>query len=307
VIDEHRDELVTMTIGAELAGQMVRDILRERLLMSRKIIRKLVEGQGILLNGQHVWLSWRVQEGDVLRLTLPAEESEDILPEPIAFASVYEDDDVLVVDKQAGLIVHPTVGHWTGTLANGIVFDWQQRGIQAKFRPVHRIDQHTSGLIVIAKNHYAHKLLGAQMMERSIERAYAAVVHGVFAEPGGLVEGPIGRSDDDFRVRVVRGDGQEARTEYRVVEQFARGALIELRLHTGRTHQIRVHMKHIGHPLFGDAMYGDAEADAAWIGRQALHAKLLGFVHPRTGEKMRFESALPQDMAGLVERLRTEK
>ncbi|ASS75234.1 hypothetical protein CIG75_09735 [Tumebacillus algifaecis] len=298
-----KDELYSLTVDAELAGRQIKDVLQKHLKMSRKVIRKLTQGQGVLLNGEPTWTSWRLAEGDQLRLLIPAEESVDILPEPIPFQQVYEDEDVLVVEKRAGLIVHPTSGHWTGTLANGVVYDWQQRGIVARFRPVHRIDQWTSGLLVIAKNHHAHQFLSRQLMARTIDRAYEAIVHGVLAQDDGLIVGPIGRSDDDFRVRVVRDDGQEASTEYRVTERFAFGTQIELKLHSGRTHQIRVHMKHIGHPLFGDAMYGTTD-DADWIERQALHAKRLGFVHPRTGEKMLFESPLPEEMNALAQKLR---
>lgn len=300
---QDKDELLHITVGPDLDGEMIRDVLRDKYDMSRKIIRKLVEGRGILLNGEPIWLTWRLKEGDRLRLLLPAEESADILPQPIPFENVYEDEDVLVVNKHAGILVHPTLGHWTGTLANGVVYDWQQRGIKARFRPVHRIDGDTTGLIVIAKNHYALKLLSKQMLERSIERTYASVVHGSLEQDAGTVDGPIERSDEDPHVRVVRPDGKEARTDYRVIERFKRGTSIELKLHTGRTHQIRVHMKHIGHPLFGDAFYGTTD-DSAWIGRQALHAKILGFVHPRSGEFMRFEAPLPDDMAQLVEKLR---
>lgn len=316
-----RDELARLRIEEDLAGRMVKEVLQEPLAMSRKLIRKLVEGRGVLVNGEHVWLTWRLQIGDELRLVLPAEESEEILPEPIPFHRVYEDDDVLVIDKPAGLIVHPTTGHWTGTLANGVVYDWKQRGVTARFRPVHRIDQHTSGLIVVAKNHYAHKLLGEQMKERTIERLYEAVLHGVMEEARGLVDAPIERADHDRRVRMVRKDGQEARTAYRVLERFYApetegepyivvpggtikpgGTHVELKLYTGRTHQIRVHMQHLGHPLYGDAMYYEGD-DSAWIERQALHAKLLGFAHPRTKEWMRFESPMPEDMVRLVARL----
>lgn len=301
-----RDELVHVTVPMEWVGEMVRDVMKEQLRIPRKVIRKLVEGQGVLVNGKHVWLSTRLAEGDMLRLMLPAEQSEYILPEPIPFCTVYEDAEVLVVEKQAGLIVHPTSGHFTGTLANGVVWSWQRRGVVAKFRPVHRIDQYTSGLIVIAKNHFAHTRLTAQMMERTVERSYLAVVHGELTDDSGLIDGPIERSDEDRRVRVVRPDGQEARTEYRVLERYGAGTLVELKLHTGRTHQIRVHMKHIGHPLFGDAMYQDGD-DSEWIARQALHAQVLGFTHPRTEERMRFVAALPDDMQRLTERLRSRR
>jgi 23S rRNA pseudouridine1911/1915/1917 synthase len=298
------DEIVHLTVDAELAGRMIRDVLREKFKMSRRIIRKMVESRGVLLNGEPTWLSWRLQEGDVLRCLLPAEESEEILPEPIPFSAVYEDEDLLVVNKQAGLIVHPTLGHWTGTLANGVVHDWQQRGVVARFRPAHRIDQWTSGLLVIAKNHYAHKRLAEQMLARTIERFYVAVVHGRVAAEHGMVEGAIGRSEEDCRVREVRPDGQEARTEYWTLERFGEaGTFVRLKLHTGRTHQIRVHMQHLGHPLFGDALYGTG-ADDEWIGRQALHAQVLGFDHPRSGERMRFEATLPEDMAALLEKLK---
>jgi 23S rRNA pseudouridine1911/1915/1917 synthase len=297
-------ELVSYRCGPSDEGKMVRQILQNRLGISRRLIRRLVSAQGIRLNGEPVFLSSRVSGGDFLQLFAEEEVSADILPEPIALDIVYEDEHLFVVNKPAGMIVHPTRGHYTGTLANGAVYHWQMRGEKVRFRPVHRIDQYTSGLVLIAKTHYAHQQIAKELVVHAMERKYEAIVHGRLSQEEGTVSAPIGLDPDFPLKRKVLPEGKPAVTHYRVLERYSDATRVMLRLLTGRTHQIRVHMAHIGHPLFGDFLYGREEPE--WIGRQALHAGTLGIVHPVTKERLVWHAPLPDDMCRLIERLRTD-
>lgn len=273
-----------------------------------------------MLNGERVFISVPVKAGDTVSVSLEKETSTDILPEPIPFDIVYEDEALLIVDKAAGVIVHPTHGHYTGTLANGVVHYWQEKGEKFRFRPVHRLDQETSGLIAIAKNAYVHQHISEQLIAGEVTKKYTALVHGCPSVPEGMIDGPIDRDPEEPHRRIVTLSGYPALTYYKVAEAYTEGARVELRLGTGRTHQIRVHMTSIGHPLIGDKFYGlpglaelpeparevIARLDGA-IGRQALHASELGFRHPFTGEALTFESKLPADMRTLEELLRGDR
>jgi 23S rRNA pseudouridine1911/1915/1917 synthase len=296
--------IVSFSVPPELDGTMVKDLIRNRFGISRALLRKIVGLQGVLVNGQPVFITSRVRAGDCLQLVQPAEVSEDIFPEPIPFAVVYEDADLLVVDKPAGLVVHPTKGHYTGTLANGVVYYWQSKGEAARFRPVHRLDKDTSGLLVISKNHYSHQVLSDQLAKRNFLREYLAVVHGVIADDHMTIDAPIMKKPDDPRERIIAVGGQRAVTHVRVERRFTAASLVRLRLETGRTHQIRVHMKHIGHPLFGDDLYGTGNFDG--MERQALHAETLGLVHPRSGKWLCWKSELPQDIRNLLRKMNSE-
>lgn len=281
------------------SGMTVRTVLRDRMGLSRSLVVKLKrEERGILLNGERVYTSAKVRAGDRVEVNLPDETSGDVLPEPIPFDILHEDDHLLVVNKPAGLIVHPTHGHYAGTLANGVVHYWQSKGIRARFRPVHRLDQFTSGVLVIAKNAFVHQQIAEQLKKNRVEKAYAAFVFGTPDPPAGTVEGPIGRSDENPHVRIVRPDGAPSVTRYETVETFGFASLLRVYPVTGRTHQIRVHMRHIGHPLLGDAMYA-ADRDmppGIPLERQALHAESLCFVHPVTGERVRYQAPMPNDL-----------
>jgi 23S rRNA pseudouridine1911/1915/1917 synthase len=259
----------------------------------------------------------KVRAGEVFEVSVPEVDPVDVVGEDIPLAVLYEDADLIVVDKPAGMAVHPSIGHWRGTLVHALLHHCKDlSGINGEMRPgiVHRIDKDTSGILVAAKHDRAHRGLAGQFARHTAERAYLAVVRGVPRPAAGRIEGNIGRHAT-LRVprAVVASGGKPAVTHYKVVEAFGDGAaLVECRLETGRTHQIRVHMAHRGHPLLGDALYGGKQgglkglssAAVKGLTRQALHAAILGFSHPISGVKLRFESALPADLAALLQGLR---
>lgn len=302
-------------------GWLLKTVLQRRLGVSRKLMSRLkLTEQGIMLNGERVYISEKVKAGDLVEIRLEKETSEDILPQPIPFEILYEDDALLIVNKEPGIIVHPTHGHYTDTLANGVVYYWQEKGEQFRFRPVHRLDQETSGVLAIAKNAYVHQHISEQMIAGSVTKAYCALVHGAVQPVSGEIRGPIDRDPLAPHRRIVTPNGYPALTFYTVEENYRTGSLVKIRLGTGRTHQIRVHMSSLGHPLIGDKMYGDhrmetlsgSEYNAALqleasIARQALHAEKLGFIHPLSGRPMEFIAPLPGDMEKLREQLRREE
>jgi 23S rRNA pseudouridine1911/1915/1917 synthase len=296
-------------VPQEADGWLLKAILQRRMSLSRRLLSQLKKTElGIMVNGERKFTNTRVCAGDRVEVRMAEEKSEDILPEPIKFQVLYEDDYLLIVDKATGIIVHPTHGHYTGTLANGIVHYWRERGENVRFRPVHRLDQETSGVLCVAKNPFVHQHISAQMIAGRTEKDYLALVHGRVELEHGSVEAPIGRSADDPHLRTiveVGEGGAAALTHYEVVQRFGAAAtLVRLRLATGRTHQIRVHMRHIGHPLVGDKLYAPEHIDSPLrLERQALHAARLAFEHPHTGEWREFVSPLPEDMAELIRRL----
>lgn len=295
-------ELASAVVPPEYDGRMVKEWIRNQLGISRGLLRRIVQVEGVRVNGFPVYLTSRLKTGDLLQLQVDAEQSETILPEPIPVPVVYEDRSVLIVNKPAGLVVHPTKGHYTGTLANGVVYHWQQNGVRARFRPVHRLDQFTSGLLVIAKDPYAHSKLTEQLRRRILIREYLAVVHGVVPAEELTIGEPIGLPDAGTNKRMVHPAGKPAVTRLTVIERLPAATVVRLRLETGRTHQIRVHMEWFGHPLFGDLLYGIGQPDG--IDRQALHAIRLGFLHPQTDEAMEWTAEIPSDMQNLIRRLR---
>lgn len=297
--------------------------MNNRLGVSRKLTSRLkMTDRGIMLNGERVYISVHVKEGDVVELRMEREESDDILPEKMPLDILYEDRDLLIVNKAAGVIVHPTHGHYTGTLANGVVQHWRERGEQVRFRPVHRLDRETSGVLAIAKNPYVHQHISEQMIAGTVDKMYRAFVHGCPQPESGRIEGPIDRDPENPHVRIVTESGYPAATRYLTLERYPadRASLVQLELESGRTHQIRVHMTHIGCPLIGDGMYKYA-TDAALaaeerqaserldslLGRQALHAFRLAFVHPGTHERMTFEAPFPPDLSVLKQQLQNDE
>lgn len=293
--------------------------------VSRSKIKAATVAGCILVNEKAVKQNYRVKPLDNIVVMLPEPPHEfEIRPEPMDLNIVYEDDEVIVIDKPAGLVVHPAVGNWTGTLVNGLL-------AHLGYVPFlcHRIDKDTSGLLLVAKTEEAQAMLAKQFFDHTIERFYKALVWGDFSEDDGTIEGNIGRSQQDRRVMCIypyeegvpeeEQRGKHAITHWHVLERFGYVTLVECRLETGRTHQIRVHMRSIGHPLFNDATYGGSailkgttfskyrqfvENCFTALPRQALHAWVLGFKHPRTGEQMHFESELPKDFAECIERWR---
>lgn len=274
--------------------------------LSRTRIQSWIKDGFVKVNGEPVKSNYKVAEGDLIAVQMPKPEETEIVPEAMELEVVYEDSDVIVINKPRGMVVHPAAGHYSGTLVNGLMAHCGDlSGINGKLRPgiVHRIDKDTSGLIMAAKNDHAHRSLAAQLQEHSVTRKYVAVVHGVMQHQSGTVDAPIGRDPSDRKLYTVTDkNSRHAVTHFAVVERLKNHSILELRLETGRTHQIRVHMKYIGFPLVGDPMYGKSR-DKEMQG-QALHAEVLGFVHPSTGEYLEFSAPLPQDMIDLLERLR---
>ncbi|SDW41793.1 RluA family pseudouridine synthase [Paenibacillus sp. CF384] len=312
-------EPLTLVIEEEDNGKIVRKVLERRMGVSRKLLSRLKQTEhGITINGERVYTNDRVSSGDLLELRMEQEESTDILPQQMELDIVYEDRDLLIVNKPPGIVVHPTQGHYTGTLANGVVYHWKQQGEKVRFRPIHRLDEETSGLVAIAKTPYIHQQLSDQLQAGEVDKRYRTYVYGSPAEAAGTVHEPIDRDTVNPHLRVVTPDGYDSITHYEVESVYGSGAATKLniKLETGRTHQIRVHMKHIGCPLLGDKLYGyageDKQAEApevaasleALLQRQALHAAILSFTHPITRERMTFEAALPEDLRQLETELR---
>lgn len=275
--------------------------------MSRSYLQKLIEGGRVEVNGKPcIQKKWKVALGDEICLSIPEPENLDLTPEDIPLEIVYEDDDLLVVNKQKGMVVHPGAGNAQGTLVNALLFHCPHlSSINGVIRPgiVHRIDKDTSGLLMVAKNDFAHRGLAEQLERHSIVRAYHAIAYHNFQEDEGTINAPIGRDPRDrLKMSVVREGGRRAVTHYRVLQRFGNFTYLEVQLETGRTHQIRVHMAHLHHPLLGDSVYGPKKQPSG-AKSQMLHAKKLGFVHPRTNTYLEFESALPPEFQAMLNKL----
>lgn len=275
--------------------------------LSRSRIKALIDDGHVTVNGNSKpKASQRIEPGDQIRLVVPEPEPYDLTPEAIPLDIVYEDEDVVVVNKARGMVVHPAAGNWSGTLVHALLDHVEDlEGIGGELRPgiVHRLDKDTTGLLVIAKNERAMASLQEQIRTHTARRIYWALVHGNTMPNTGRVEAPLGRHPSDRKKMAVNKQGRDATTHFTVLERFPGYSLVECRLETGRTHQIRVHMAFIGHPVVGDLVYGTRKAHLDMPG-QALHAKKLGFYHPSTKEWMEFETELPADMAAAVARLR---
>ena len=274
---------------------------------TRSFLQKQIEQENVTVNGKVVGSKYQVKLKDEIEIIIPDSVEVDIVPEDIPIEIVYQDEDLMVVNKPQDMVVHPAPGNYTGTLVNGLLYHCKDQlsGINGEIRPgiVHRIDKDTSGLLMIAKNDKAHLGLSEMLKTHDIVRKYHAIVYGNFKEDQGTVELPIGRSPQDRKKMAIVQGGRYAKTDYKVIERFKNLTHIELTLHTGRTHQIRVHMKAIGHPLLGDPVYGPTKS-LFGLNKQMLHAKVLGFVHPLSGEELYFESELPQYFTEVIDRLR---
>lgn len=273
---------------------------------SRTQVQQWVKDGLIEVNGKQVKANYKVQAGDQIKVEIPDPEALDVEAEPMDLDIYYEDADVLVVNKPRGMVVHPAPGHVSGTLVNGLMAHCKDlSGINGVMRPgiVHRIDKDTSGLLMVAKNDMAHESLVNQLVAKTVTRKYTAVVHGIIQHDTGTIDAPIGRDKKDRQsMTVTKENAKQAVTHFDVIERFKDFTVVECRLETGRTHQIRVHMKYIGYPLAGDPKYGPRKT--VNFNGQLLHAGVLGFDHPRTGEYIEFTAPIPADMQAFIDSLR---
>jgi len=310
---EHYYEPLSVVVRKDEAGRTVRDMLTYHFKVSGKLLAQLRQWEyGLTINEERVYVSAPVAEGEVVRLRIMREESDDILAEPMDLSILYEDDYLLILNKPAGLIVHPTHGHYTGTLANGVVHYWKNKGERFRFRPIHRLDEETSGVVAIAKNGYIHQQVSEQLQAGQVDKRYIAFVYGEPVDAEKLVDAPIDRDPVEPFKRIVTSNGYPSKTAYKTIEVFPKvndqsTSLVQLKLYTGRTHQIRVHMAHLGHPLIGDKVYGNEvsriDVLEQLVQRQALHAEQLAFTHPMTKQYMVWTAPLPADLQQLYNHL----
>jgi 23S rRNA pseudouridine1911/1915/1917 synthase len=298
----------TITVG-DLDGIRIDRYLTDRNEdLSRSYLQKILKDGGVQINGKVVKSNYKVAAGDVIELTVPEAVELEIEAEEMDLDILYEDEDILIVNKPKGMVVHPAAGHTSGTLVNGLMAHCKDSlsGINGVMRPgiVHRIDMDTTGVLIVCKNDFAHNSIAEQLKVHSITRKYYAIVHGGIREEEGTIDAPIGRHPvDRKKMSINEKNGKHAVTHYRVLKRFQKYTYVECQLETGRTHQIRVHMASIGHPLLGDTVYGPAKCPISGLQGQTLHAGVLGIIHPRTGEYMEFSAPLPEYFESLLAKL----
>lgn len=279
----------------------LRDVFKKKLPVSHALLVRLKVQEKIRVNGQLAHTNYRLQPGDRITVDLNLDEASHILPQDIPIDIIYQDDDIMVINKPAGMAIHPIKEKLTDTLANAVTYYWSQRGESRLFRPINRLDKGTSGLVLVGKSQYAHQALFKQQKQGQVQRRYLAVVEGLVQEDKGCIDLPIGLAEPGNSVfRRVDVNGKAAITHFSVIKRFQDATLLSLRLETGRTHQIRIHMSHLGHPIYGDAIYGQPSPH---ISHQALHAGWTSFLQPRTLNRLQFEVPLPPDMQDLLAQL----
>lgn len=284
-------------------NKTVEQILRRQFGFSAKLMTKLKLNGKLRLNGKICRSVDVVVSGDVITADVSENiVSEGIVPHKMKLDILYEDDFLTIINKPGGLAVHPSIGNYDNTLANGIMYYWSQKGEYHNYHIVNRLDKDTSGICVIAKNRFAHGVLSEQIKNRTFERRYTAIVHGMIIPENGSIEIPIRRENTSIIKRIAADDGKYAKTNYHTVKTIdsKKYSILEIMLETGRTHQIRVHFSHIGHPLVGDWLYGNGDAEKDIISRHALHAGMISFIHPALREKMTFKSELPEDILRII-------
>lgn len=292
--------MILKYIVKENKYQSINQILKQKFKISARLQHKLITSKQIFLNGNQADSRIAPQINDAITVNLDFnEESENIIPTPIPLNIIYEDEALLILDKPAGIAVHPSISHYTDSLANGVKYYFDTIGLKRKIRPVNRLDLNTSGLIVFAKNEYVQECLIQQMQTNEFKKEYLAIVHGIFEKAQGTITLPIARKENSIIERCISENGQEAITHYEVLKTSNDLSLVHCTLQTGRTHQIRVHMSAIGHPLVGDTLYGSDFSDS--ITRQALHSYKISFIHPISHQIVSFTSELPDDIKSSIE------
>ncbi len=285
-------------------------LVEKKVNLSRTLIQKMLEDEKILVNGKKQKPSYKPEEGDVITIEIPKPEETDLKPQNIPIDIIYEDNDIIVVNKPKGMVVHPANGNPDGTLVNAILAICKDSlsGIGGEIRPgiVHRLDKDTSGLLIVAKNDQAHINMSKQIQDRKVIKKYIALVKGVIAEDSATIDMPIARSTKDRKKMAVDPQGKEAITHFKVLKRYDKYTLLEIKIDTGRTHQIRVHMAYIGHPVVGDMQYSNGKNEFGVEG-QMLHSKYLEFDHPITGKRLKLEAPLPQYFIEVLEKLRNRE
>ncbi|MDF2884676.1 MAG: pseudouridine synthase [Clostridiaceae bacterium] len=294
---------MSFIVDEQSNDMLLKEYLKFNMKLSGRMIRLAAREERIFVNDKKVNLKYTLNSGDSIDILIGRDESQNIEPEKMDIDVVYEDEDIIVLNKQPGIVVHPTRSHPTGTIANGLTYYYKEKGENCIVRLVSRLDMDTSGLLLLAKNQFAHMSLARDMNLDSFQKEYVAVVHGNLINKIGTINEPIYRPLEDSIKRIVDARGQDSITHYEVVNSYKNGDVVGLKLETGRTHQIRVHLTHLGHPLFGDSLYCNYNDDD-YILRQALHASKLTFPHPKTRELMKIEIDLPHDMKNLIELLK---
>lgn len=295
-----------LLVEEDMEGERLDSFISEMLEdLSRSLVQSLIKDGKVLVAGQTAKASYRVKAGDEVQVEIPQLQAVKLEAQNIVLPIIYQDEDLVVVDKPKGMVVHPAHGNWDGTMVNALLYHIKDlSGINGEIRPgiVHRLDKDTSGVMVAAKNDMAHRSLAEQIRVHSINREYIALVHGLIKENLGRIDAPIGRSKQDRKKMAVVKDGREAISDYEVLQRFTNYTLVKVKLLTGRTHQIRVHFAYIKHSVVGDPLYGSNRKHFN-LDSQALHAQLLGFVHPRSGEYMEFTSPTPEYMQNIIAEL----
>lgn len=270
--------------------------------ISGRLFRKLYKAKQIYINGKFKRKGLTLQKGDIVSIYMEDEE-ESTIPEKMDINIVYEDFDLLILNKQPNIVVHPTKSHQENTLSNGIAYYFKEKGIKKKIRFVNRLDMDTTGILIVAKNPFAHQQMALQFESNEVKKKYQAIVKGIVEKDEDYIDLPIGREEDKSIRKIVTENGQDALTKYFVMERYKEASLLDVQIFTGRSHQIRVHLNHIGHPIIGDTLYNE---ESPYINRQALHSYYLKAKHPRTKEDIEFIASLPNDMEKLIDHLKNK-
>ena len=294
---ENSENVIVMKVEED--GKTLEKYLLDKDI-SVRLFRKLYKNKNIYVNGQNVKRKHILKAGDIVSLVIEDEE-ENSTPEPMALDIIYEDYDILVLNKQPYIVVHPTRSHQENTISNGLSYYFKSKDIKRKIRFVNRLDMNTSGILIVAKSAFAHQQLALQFINDQVEKKYIAVVAGVVEKDEDIIELPIGREEVENVKRVVTEDGQKAITKYKVLERYPKATLLEVQIFTGRTHQIRVHLNHIGHPIIGDSLY---YKPSEMIGRQALHSYYMKLKLPRDKREIEFKAPIPEDIRNLIDSLK---